>query len=90
MRVRGLNRLASQRFAGVDLAPHASQMVGSQRVNLAACELLHESAYSVAAQIRRAIDDTFVQGFRAVMLIGAALAVGSALTSLWLIRGRSR
>ena len=33
-----------------------------------------------------AIDEAFLSGFRAVMAIGAALAVGNAVTALLLIR----
>jgi hypothetical protein len=35
--------------------------------------------------IRRAVDESFVSGFRVVMLIGAALALASAGTALPLI-----
>jgi hypothetical protein len=35
--------------------------------------------------IRRAIDESFVFGFRCVMVIGAALAAASAVTALFWI-----
>ena len=37
--------------------------------------------------IRRAIDESFVSGFRMVMAIGAALAMGAAVTAMTFIRG---
>ena len=40
--------------------------------------------------IRRAIDNSFVAGFRVVMLIGAVLAVASAATALIFIRAPKR
>jgi EmrB/QacA subfamily drug resistance transporter len=41
-------------------------------------------------QLRRAIDESFVSGFRAVMLSGVVLAVGSAVTAGVLIRTPAR
>ena len=40
------------------------------------------------AAIRRAINDSFVEGFRYIMLIGAGLSVAGAITSLLLIEGK--
>jgi EmrB/QacA subfamily drug resistance transporter len=42
------------------------------------------------AAIRRAIDESFVSGFRSVMLIGATLAVASAITALIFITASKR
>jgi hypothetical protein len=40
--------------------------------------------------LKRAIDESFVKGFRRVMLIGAILALASGVTSLLLISGNAK
>ncbi|HEY8671131.1 MAG TPA: MFS transporter, partial [Terriglobales bacterium] len=77
-----------RRLAAVMLSPDVKHSIALQRGNLAAIVLPPQIAAATSAQVRRAIDDSFVQGFRSVMLIGAALAIGSAFTSLLLIRGK--
>ena len=42
------------------------------------------------ARIERAIDESFVAGFRAVMLVSAGLALASALAAALLVGGRVR
>jgi EmrB/QacA subfamily drug resistance transporter len=61
------------------------QSVQKQSNKLAAIEIPTENA---AAQqiLHRAVDESFVSGFRAVMTAGALLAVASALTAAVLIR----
>lgn len=56
-----------------------------QRNKLASVELPGEMSSTIRASVREAIDGSFVAGFRTVMLVGAALAVGSAVVALWLI-----
>ena len=77
-----------RRLSALPLAPEVKQTLTLQRSNLAAIVLPPQIPAATSAQVRRAIDDSFVKGFRSVMLIGAALAIGSAFTSLLLIRGK--
>jgi len=84
------NRSLDHRLALLALSPKIKQTLDAQRGNLAAVTLPSGIAASTGAQIKQAIDHSFVAGFRAVMLIGAALAVGSAFVSLSLIRGKAR
>jgi len=65
--------------------PAISESLRAQSTKLAAIALPQNQDAATQQSIRRAIDDSFVSGFRVVMLIGAILAAASALTSLALI-----
>jgi hypothetical protein len=77
----GLDR----RVAGLKLPAAVSQSLQAQRTKLAAAALPENQDPVTRQLIRRAIDESFVSGFRAIMAIGAALAVASAGTALTLI-----
>jgi hypothetical protein len=64
--------------------------LASQRINLAAAAIPEELAPPLREPVRRAINESFVQGFRRVMLLGAALAFASGITSLLLIGSRAK
>jgi DNA-binding LacI/PurR family transcriptional regulator len=64
----------------------ASESLQSQRTKLAAISIPDGQNPATQQLIRRAVDESFVSGFRAIMAIGAALAVASAVTSVTLIR----
>jgi EmrB/QacA subfamily drug resistance transporter len=66
------------------------QSLRAQSTKLAAIAIPEDRDPATQQTIRRAIDDSFVLGFRAVMLIGAALAMASALTALVLIGNPKR
>jgi hypothetical protein len=53
-----------------------------QRTKLAGIAIPEDQDSPTQQLIRRAIDESFVSGFRVVMAIGAALAVASASTAL--------
>ena len=53
-----------------------------QRTQLAGIELPAGLAPELVTSLERAIDESFVSGFRLVMLLGAGLALGSAVISL--------
>jgi len=77
----GLDR----RVAGWKLPAAVSQSLQAQRTKLAAAALPENQDPATRQLIRRAVDESFVSGFRAIMAIGAALAVASAGTALTLI-----
>ena len=62
----------------------------TERMKLAAIALPPELDAHTSQLIRRAIDESFVDGFRVVMAIGATLASASALTAFALIRKPSK
>ncbi len=76
------------RLAALNLQPETQKAVDAQRIQLAATAVPAGVSDSVATQIRRAIDDSFVTGFRFVALIGAGLALASALSAWFMIEGQ--
>jgi hypothetical protein len=57
----------------------------NQRIKLAAADIPNDAAPLLRLRLREAINESFLDGFRTVMLIGGGLAVVSGLTSLLLI-----
>src|SRR6266478_8311754 len=74
-----------QRLAEYKLPSSASRSLQAQRTKLAAIAVPEDQDPATQQQIRRAIDESFVSGFRSIMAIGAALAIASAVTALTLI-----
>ncbi len=75
-----------QRLVEMKLPASVSQSLQSERAKLADIMVPKDQDPATQQLIRRAIDEAFLSGFRAVMALGAALAVGSAVTALILIR----
>jgi hypothetical protein len=67
------------------IAPTVSRSLQAQAIKLAAIETPDHQDLAAQQLIRRAIDDSFVSGFRFVMLVGALLAAASAAVALILI-----
>ena len=63
--------------------------VYEQRVKLAGLRVPETSDAGAQQQVKQAVSDSFVFGFRLIMWISAALALASALSS-WLMIGKSR
>jgi len=80
------NDRLDQRLAEMKLPASVSQSLQSERAKLADIMVPKDQDPATQQLIRRAIDEAFLSGFRAVMALGAALAVGSAVTALMLIR----
>ena len=75
-------------LAALHLASATQQMIETQRTRLVGITIPAGVSNSLHAALERAIDESFVAGFRVVMLIGAALAAASALSALLLIEGK--
>lgn len=69
----------------LNLPPITMQSVRAQSTKLAAIAVPENQDPATTESIHRAIDESFVAGFRTVMLIGAVLAVAGALTALALV-----
>lgn len=82
------NRALDHSLASLSLPPSVEELIDGQRNKLGAIALPPEIGAAQIRQLRQAIDDSFVAGFRAVMIIAAALAGGSAFVSLVFIRGK--
>jgi hypothetical protein len=77
------------RSSSANLAPSVAQSLQTQSIKLAAIDIPENVNPEMQQLIRRAIDESFVSGFRWVMMIGAGLAVASAVTALFWIGGTS-
>ena len=73
------------RLMSTNLPRSAAQSVQTQSTKLAAIDIPKNVDSETQQLIRRAIDESFVSGFRFVMAIGATLAAASALTALFWI-----
>lgn len=69
--------------------PALVELVKAQRIRLAAVELPKDIGPATQQSVRRAIDESFVSGFRTVMLIGSALAAAGALTAFAFISAKT-
>jgi predicted MFS family arabinose efflux permease len=75
----------NQRLAGANLPSSVAQSVQTQSTRLAAIDIAENVDPETQQLIRRAIEESFVSGFKWIMFIGVVLAVASALTALTLI-----
>ncbi|MFL6499403.1 MAG: MFS transporter [Candidatus Udaeobacter sp.] len=70
------------RLRTADLPASVARSLQTQSIKLAAIDIPQNLSAETQQVIRRAIDESFVSGFRWVMIIGAALAAASAVTAL--------
>jgi len=73
-----------RRLSGTNLPASIAQSIRTQATRLAAIDVPNLNP-GTQQLMRRAIGESFVSGFRWVMLIGAALAGGSAVTAVFWI-----
>jgi predicted MFS family arabinose efflux permease len=83
------NRALEQRLAALTLSPEAVHAVESQRDKLAGIELPPDIEPRARGALQHAIGESFVYGFRVVMILGAALSFASAGLALVRISGPS-
>ena len=79
------NRSIDSRLSRLEVSPEVRQSLDDQRINLAAATIPQDIGPSMRQVLRQAINESFVAGFRRVMLVGAVLALASGITSLLLI-----
>jgi EmrB/QacA subfamily drug resistance transporter len=73
---------------GMDLPGGARAEMESAKADLGAARAPQGVDAATATRIENAVDESFVSGFRAVMLVSAGLALASALAAALLIDGR--
>jgi hypothetical protein len=89
--LHAFNHALDERLAGWKLSPSAWQSLQAERSKLAAASPPSEELDTLTQQaIVRAIDESFVDGFRLIMAIGAMLAVASAIAAWVFIGGAAR
>jgi hypothetical protein len=82
---RGLER----RLPESKVAPQVSAQIRSQESKLAAIEIPPRISAAQRATLTQAINESFIDGFRLVMALGAALALLSAVCA-WLTLSSAR
>jgi EmrB/QacA subfamily drug resistance transporter len=82
--LHAFSRNLSYSLASIDTSEDVRRFVYEQRVKLAGMELPSTLDSKARAQAEQAIAVSFVSGFRLIMFMSAALALGGALIS-WLI-----
>ena len=79
------NRELDRRLAGLDVPPVARQALEAERTRLTAVEIPASLDAGTRQRIRTAVDDSFVAGFRTVMIVAAGLALLASASAAWLI-----
>jgi len=87
--VHSFNRELDRRLARMDLAPEVRRSIDEQRVRLAGVELPTNIEDKKRAVVREAINESFVFGFRLVMMTAVGLAMLSALSAITVIENDS-
>ena len=75
-----------RRLTASGLPDSVVQAVQAQSNKLAAVQISANQNPNTQRLLRQTIDESFVSGFKAVMIVGAVLATASALTGLFLIK----
>jgi EmrB/QacA subfamily drug resistance transporter len=83
--LHAFNHALDQRLSDWKLPASAWRSLQTHRDKLAAVPVPEDQDPGTRQVLRRAIDESFVSGFRIVMAIGTALAIASAVTALALI-----
>jgi EmrB/QacA subfamily drug resistance transporter len=81
---RSLDRRLVSVSARIDISEEVRHSLLDQRVKLAGVELPKNLKPETQSQLAQAVSDAFISGFRVIMLVAAALALGSSL-SAWLL-----
>jgi len=88
--LHGFNRELDRQSAKLNIAAEMQSFIDEQRVRLAGVELPSNIADETRATLRQAINESFVSGFRLVMMAAAVLALASALSAFMMIDGKGR
>jgi EmrB/QacA subfamily drug resistance transporter len=83
--VHSFNRELDRRLAPMELSPEVRRVIEAERVKLAGAELSFSVDERPRRALKQAIDESFVFGFRLVMLTSLCLALASALVAFIVI-----
>jgi EmrB/QacA subfamily drug resistance transporter len=88
--LHAFNHHLDQLLSNVNIPAESRRFIDDQRIRLAGAEVPDDLKPEVQARVRQAINESFVWGFRQIMLIAAALALLSALSAWLLIQGKGQ
>ena len=83
------NHALGRRLNALGIPPGVQQLLANERKKLAAADVSSLPA-GVRSAVRGAIESSFVDGFRVIMWLSAALAVGGAVCAWRLVRRERR
>jgi len=86
MMLQGFSQTLANRVAEIPMDEQLRHSIYEQRVKLAALEVSPNTDSATLEKIKVAIAESFVSGFRMIMLASAALAVASGASSWFFIR----
>ena len=78
------------RMTELDLPPEARQQLDAEKVNLGAAKVPEDLGGATAAAVQKAIEESFVAGFRMAMYVAAGLALASAVAAGILVEGKGQ
>ena len=84
------NHALGQRLNALGIPPGVQQLLANERKKLAAAAVPSSLPADVRSAVRAAIESSFVDAFRVIMLLSAGLAVGGAVCAWRLIRREGR
>lgn len=88
--LKTFNSHLDERLRQLALTPEVRQKVDEQRTNLAGMEIPATAVIEQRQQLKNAIDESFVAGYRRVMLTSMVLALLSAVSAFLLIDGKTK
>jgi EmrB/QacA subfamily drug resistance transporter len=83
------NSSLDSRLGALEVSPQVRQALDSQRNKLAAAEIPAGVDAQTGSKLKVALDESFLDGFRLVMLINAGLALASALAAALMVEGKA-
>jgi hypothetical protein len=83
------NQTLDEQLAPLDLGPETRQAIDEQRENLAAATAPADIDPTVQTALDQAVTESFVAGFRWVMLAAAVLALAGAFSAGAMIEGKA-
>jgi ABC-type multidrug transport system fused ATPase/permease subunit len=86
--VHSFNRELDRRLAPLESSPEIRRVIDAERIKLAGAELSSSADERSRLALKQAIDESFVFGFRLVMLTSLGLALASALVASLMIESK--
>ncbi len=84
------NSSLDSRLSTLHISPEVRSALDTQRDKLAAADIPKSVDAKAQAEIKRALDESFLDGFRLVMLIAAGLALASAVAAGVMVEGKGK